>query len=182
MNEEHPAESDPDAVLDGDDGANEAAEAEESSALEVVQAEIDELKNELLRGRAEVDNIRKRAERDVEAAHKYGQERLAQDLLPVKDSIDMGLEAATNATDIEGLKEGMALTAMMFSDFFAKLQIRSIDPGGERFDPEFHQAMMTEEASDVEAGTVLRVMQQGYVLNDRLLRPALVVVAKAPAD
>ncbi len=153
-------------------------DAQPSDEIQVLRNEISELKNEVLRARADVDNARKRAERDVEAAHKYGQERFAQQLLPVKDSIDLGLDAASTATDLEGIKEGMAMSAKMFGEFFTKLQIHPVNPQGERFDPEFHQAMMTEAANDVEPGTVLRVMQTGYLLNDRLLRPALVVVSK----
>ena len=97
----------------------------------------------------------------------------------VKDSLDLGLKAALTATEVATLTEGMAMTIKMFDDFFEKLAIKQIHPEGERFDPEFHQAMTMEEASHVAPGTVTRVMQSGYVLNQRLLRPALVVVAKA---
>lgn len=166
------------------EAAVEAAVAEsdeENQELVRLQAEVTQLREEVLRERAEAENVRKRAARDVEAAHKFGQERLINELLPVKDSMDMGLAAASQASDVAALTEGMALTAKMFSDFLDKLNVQALDPTGERFDPEFHQAMTTEESSEVEAGLVLRVMQKGYVLNDRLLRPALVVVARAPA-
>jgi len=83
------------------------------------------------------------------------------------------------ATDLDSLRQGMALTAKLLADFFDKIHVRRIDPVGERFDPEFHQAMSTEESIESEPGTVLRVMQKGYALNERLVRPALVVVAKA---
>jgi len=156
--------------------------ADEGQELERLRLEVDDLKNEVLRERAEAQNVRKRAERDVESAHKYGLERLMQALLPVKDSMDLGLDAAAQATEIETLVQGMVLTTKMFDDLFEKLNIRAVDPTGERFDPEFHQAMTTEEATAVEPGTVLRVMQKGYVLNERLLRPALVIVAKGPAQ
>ncbi|MBX9606559.1 MAG: nucleotide exchange factor GrpE [Gammaproteobacteria bacterium] len=147
--------------------------------LEQARAQVASLKDELLRGRAELDNQRKRAERDLEAAHKYALERFIHELLPVKDSLDLGLKAAATATDVASLSEGMAMTIKMFDDFFEKLSIKQIHPEGERFDPEFHQAMTMEEAPHVAPGTVTRVMQSGYVLNQRLLRPALVVVAKA---
>lgn len=147
--------------------------------LEQARAQVASLKDELLRGRAELDNQRKRAERDLEAAHKYALERFIHELLPVKDSLDLGLKAAATATDVASLSQGMAMTIKMFDDFFEKLSIRQINPEGERFDPEFHQAMTMEEAPHVAPGTVTRVMQSGYVLNQRLLRPALVVVAKA---
>lgn len=144
--------------------------------------EIASLKDEVLRARAELENMRKRAERDVEAAHKYGLERLVQELLPVKDSMDLGLDAAASASEIESLIEGMSLTAKMFADFFEKLNIEMLDPAGERFDPEFHQAMTTEESAEHDPGTVVRVMQKGYRLNERLVRPALVVVSKAVSE
>lgn len=166
-----------------DGGADESAEevSPEQAETAKLNAQLAEMKDEILRVRAEMENARKRAERDVEAAHKYGQERLVGELLPVKDSIDLGLEAAHTATDIDALRQGMELTAKMFGDFFDKLAVCVVDPAGERFDPERHQAMTTEETTDAEPGTVVRVMQKGYLLNDRLMRPALVVVAKAPA-
>jgi molecular chaperone GrpE len=141
--------------------------------------EIRLLKEDVLRARADVENVRKRAEKDVTAAHKYGLERLLQELLPVKDSIDMGLEATAAAESIQPLREGMELTVKMFSDFFEKLNVKVVDPVNEKFDPQFQQAMMTEVSASIEEGHVIRVMQKGYLLNDRLVRPALVVVSKA---
>ena len=140
--------------------------------------EIRLLKEDVLRARADVENVRKRAEKDVTAAHKYGLERLLQELLPVKDSIDMGLEATAASESIQPLREGMELTVKMFSDFFEKLNVKVVDPVNEKFDPQFQQAMMTEVSASIEEGHVLRVMQKGYLLNDRLVRPALVIVSK----
>ena len=181
VTEESRADSEPlatneDATLEG-----ETLASSEELTTEVVRlrAQVEELKNEVLRGRADMDNQRKRAERDLESAHKYGLERFIHELLPVKDSLDLGLKAALTATEVATLTEGMAMTIKMFDDFFEKLAIKQIHPEGERFDPEFHQAMTMEEASHVAPGTVTRVMQSGYVLNQRLLRPALVVEAKA---
>jgi molecular chaperone GrpE len=159
-----------------DPGPDEAAESE----LTLLTAQVAALKDEILRLRAELDNQRKRAQRDVEAAHKYANERFVQELLPFKDGMDLGLKAAQSATDIDSLREGVALSHKQLDDFFEKTGIRTIDPVGERFDPEFHQAMTMEESSAVAPGCVLRVMQRGYLLNDRLLRPALVTVARAP--
>ena len=152
----------------------------DSNATEIdsLNLEVKALKEELLRSRAEIDNTRKRAEKDIAAAHKYGVERLVQDILPVKDSMDMGLEIPVDSDVSEPFREGMELTSKMFGDFFEKLNVKAINPVGEMFDPEFHQAMMTEPSSDVEKGTVTKVMQRGYLLNDRLIRPALVVVAE----
>ncbi|MGR8921165.1 MAG: nucleotide exchange factor GrpE [Gammaproteobacteria bacterium] len=179
--DEAPAgEAAPAAAATPEAPAAETPEAAASPELDALKSEVAALKDEVLRSRAEADNVRKRAERDVQAAHKYGLERLAQELLPVKDSLDLGLDAAATATDVEALREGMALTAKMFGDFFTKLDITVVDPAGARFDPEFHQAMTTEQSVEAEPGTVLRVMQKGYLLNDRLLRPALVVVAAEP--
>lgn len=171
-----PLATDEDATLEGETLASSEELATEVARL---RAQVEELKNEVLRGRADMDNQRKRAERDLESAHKYGLERFIHELLPVKDSLDLGLKAALSATEVATLTEGMAMTIKMFDDFFEKLAIKQIHPEGERFDPEFHQAMTMEEASHVAPGTVTRVMQSGYVLNQRLLRPALVVVAKA---
>ena len=174
-----PPAADDDATLNADTLAS-----TEELAAEIARqrAQVAELKDEVLRGRAEMENQRKRAERDLESAHKYGLERFIHELLPVKDSLDLGLKAALSATEVATLTEGMAMTIKMFDDFFERLAIRQIHPEGERFDPEFHQAMTMEEASHVAPGTVTRVMQSGYMLNQRLLRPALVVVAKGEAS
>jgi molecular chaperone GrpE len=149
-------------------------------ALEAMRQEIERNRDEALRARAEMDNARKRAQRDVEAAHKFGIERLVEALVPVKDSLDLGLEAAQSASDIKTLQEGMALTQQMFQNALDKLGVTAVNPAGARFDPAQHQAMMMEVSTTVEPGTVLRVLQQGYSLHERLIRPAMVIVAKAP--
>lgn len=151
-----------------------------SEALANAKAEMERHREEVLRARAEIDNARKRAQREVEAAHKFGVERLVEALIPVKDSLDLGLEAARTATDINSLQEGMALTAQMFQSALEKMAVVAVDPTGSRFDPEKHQAMMMEASAEAEAGTVLRVLQRGYTLHDRVIRPAMVVVAKVP--
>ena len=176
----HPADAADAPLIDAD--APPTAAEELQAEAEQLRAQVTELKNEVLRGRADMENQRKRAERDVEAAHKYGLERFVHDLLPVKDSLDLGLNAALSATEIDKIREGMALTIKMLDDFFTKLNIEQIEPIGERFDPELHQAMTMEASVDVPPGTVTRVMQSGYRLNQRLLRPALVVVAKEAAE
>lgn len=150
------------------------------AALDAMRLEQERFRDEALRARAELDNVRKRAQRDVEAAHKFGIERLVEALVPVKDSLDLGYDASKTATDINTLQEGIALTQQMFENAFDKLGVQLVDPLGVRFDPAQHQAMMAEPSTVAEAGTVLRVMQKGYLLHDRLIRPALVVVAKAP--
>ena len=151
--------------------------------LEDARSKADEHWNQLLRLQAELDNLRKRAERDVAQAHKFGLEKFAGELLPVKDSLEMGIAAASEGDHIDAakLKEGSELTLKLLGDVLEKFGIREIDPLGDKFNPEFYEAMSTQEREDVEPNTVVTVVQKGYLLNDRLLRPAMVIVAKAPA-
>lgn len=132
-----------------------------------------------LRSRAELENLRKRSERDLENAHKYGLERMVTELLPVKDSLELGL-AAGQGDDamLARLREGMELTLKMFAAALEKFGVTEINPEGEAFDPEYHQAMTMQEADGQDSNTVISVIQKGYLLNDRLVRPALVIVAK----
>jgi molecular chaperone GrpE len=132
----------------------------------------------LLRTKAEMENLRKRTEKDLENAHKYGMEKFVSEMLPVKDSMELGL-AAQDVT-VESLHEGMKLTMNMFNTTFEKLGVKEINPENAPFDPEMHQAMTMQATDDVEPDTVIAVMQKGYLLNDRLVRPAMVVVSKKP--
>lgn len=132
----------------------------------------------LLRTKAEMENLRKRTEKDLENAHKYGMEKFVSEMLPVKDSMELGL-AAQDVT-VESLHEGMKLTMNMFNTTFEKLGVKEINPENAPFDPEMHQAMTMQATDDVEPDTVITVMQKGYLLNDRLVRPAMVVVSKKP--
>lgn len=146
--------------------------AEARSQLEVAFADV-------LRARAEMDNIRKRAQRDVEQAHRYALERYVGELLPVCDSMELGIQAAAATQDIAAMREGLELTLRMLQEAFGRTGVEVLEPpAGTRFDPELHQAMGMEAAADCPPGTVVRVMQKGYRLNERLLRPALVVVAQ----
>ncbi|MBP9763727.1 MAG: nucleotide exchange factor GrpE [Gammaproteobacteria bacterium] len=133
-----------------------------------------------LRTRADADNIRRRATIDVENAHKYGVERLARELLAVVDSLDHGL-AAVNA-DNNALKEGMELTYKLLLDTLTKFGILAINPVSEPFDPMKHEALTAQVKNDVEPNTVLIVVQKGFTLQDRLLRPARVIVSKVEAS
>lgn len=161
-----------------------------ASASEELQAQLDEAQSEaeqqreqLMRARAELENVRKRAERDVEAARKFALEKFATELLGVRDSLEMGLQATQEkAGDYDSLKEGMELTERMLRSSMEKFGIEAIDPSGETFNPEFHEAMTTQETGDQPPNTVLSVLQKGYLLNGRVLRPAMVVVSKAPSD
>jgi len=168
------------------ESAEEAVAAELGSEeltlmLEDARAKADENWEQVLRLQAELENSRRRAQRDVESAHKFGLEKFAQELLPVKDSLEMGLAAAQGSDHevADKLREGTELTLRMFSCAMEKFGIKEIDPQGEPFNPEWHQAMTMQESAEHAPNTVMVVMQKGYLINDRLLRPAMVVVSKA---
>ena len=130
-----------------------------------------------LRAQAELDNIRKRTARDIESAHKYALERFVTELLPVMDSMEKGI-AAAHADDSAGLKQGMELTLRMFIASLDKFGVKAIDPQGEKFNPDRHEAVTLQQVEGVEPGMVTSVMQKGYELNGRLVRPAMVIVSK----
>ncbi|HHJ38695.1 MAG: molecular chaperone GrpE [Methylothermaceae bacteria B42] len=133
-----------------------------------------------LRAQAEMENLRRRMERELENAQKYALEKFAKELLSVVDSLELGLQAAVETDEVEKIREGVELTLKQMLTVLERFNITPIDPTGEKFDPEFHQAMATEPVKGVEPDTVVKVFQKGYLLNDRLIRPALVVVAKPP--
>lgn len=162
--------------------AHETDDAEaESIEVQLAKAQdtIKDYWDQMMRLRAEIENNRKRAERDVENAHKYALRSFIENLLPVIDSMEMGQAAAVaeNAT-LDSIREGSEITMNMFLQVLEKQGLEQIDPVGEKFDPERHQAISMVEAKDAESNTVIEVMQKGFVLNDRLVRPAMVVVAK----
>lgn len=148
--------------------------------LEDARAKADEHWNQVLRLQAELDNTRRRAAADVEKAHKFGLEKFAAELLPVKDSLEMGLAAAKGSDHevAEKLHEGTELTLKMLSGVLEKFGIKEIDPLGEPFNPELHQAMTMQPSEEHAPNTVTAVMQKGYTLNERLIRPAMVMVSK----
>lgn len=150
--------------------------------LEDARSKADEHWNQVLRLQAELENGRRRAERDVENAHKYALDRFAQDLLPVRDSLELALAAIGSDSALDQLREGTELTLKMLTQAMEKYGIKEVNPVGQPFNPEQHQAMSMQESAEVAPNSVLVVMQKGYTLNDRLVRPALVVVAKAPAS
>ena len=147
--------------------------------LKKAEDEAAELKDAWLRARADVENGRRQAANDVARAHKYAIERFAGDLLPVKDALESAIAAGTVAPD--ALMAGVELTLKQLTAAFDKAQVAEIDPAGQKFDPHQHQAMTTI-ASAAPANSVVQVFQKGYRLNDRVLRPALVAVARAPED
>ena len=166
--------------------AEQAAEAAETvteeatggdAAIEELQAKADENWDRYLRAAAELENVRKRAARDADNARKFALERFGGDLLEVLDSLEMGLQAS-EAADAEQLRAGAEATLKLLGSTLKRNGIEEVDPLGEPFNPEFHEAMTMQPSADVEPGSVLTVFQKGYSLNGRLLRPALVMVAK----
>jgi molecular chaperone GrpE len=169
----------------GPDQADEMV-ADEATDPDALQALLEDARNkadshwdQCLRLQADMENLRKRNERDLINAHKFALEKFAVDLLPVKDSLEMGLAAAGENADVAKLKEGGELTLKMLSSAMDKYNIIEVNALNEKFNPEYHEAMSVQERADVAANTVVTVVQKGYLLNGRLIRPAMVIVSKA---
>ena len=145
------------------------------------EAELNEANDKMLRFKAESDNTRRRAMLDVENANKYGIEKIARELLNVVDSLEKGLEALgdPNQVQVTHLREGMELTYKLLMDILAQFQIKPINPQGEVFDPKSQEALTTQPTVELEPNRVLLVIQKGFTIQDRILRPARVVVSKA---
>ena len=157
----------------------EAEQEEQQPASEQLLEQVAKANDQVLRVQAEMQNVRRRAERDVESAHKFALDKFAADLLPVVDNLERAL-AAIDAAD-EGQKsvaEGLELTLKSFMEVLARYKIEAIDPAGQPFDAELHQAVSMVPNPDLEANTVMDVFQKGYTLNGRLVRPAMVVVSQ----
>lgn len=165
-------------------GSEAAADTELHALLEDARTKADEHWNQCLRLQAEIDNLHKRNQRDLENAHKYALEKFAAELLPVRDSLEMGISAAAQGQSIDpaALIEGSELTLKMLGNAMEKFGVTEVNPQGERFNPQFHEAMSIQPRADVEPNTVVTVVQKGYLLNDRLIRPAMVIVSKAAPD
>lgn len=151
--------------------------------LEAAELAAGQAKDDLLRVQAEMQNLRRRTEQDVEKAHKYGQEKFASELLAVMDNLERALSSASGSEDeaVKAIYDGVDLTLKSFAACFSKFNIEALDPLGEPFDPLVHQAMSMQENPDVEPNTVIAVMQKGYSLHGRVIRPAMVMVSKGPA-
>lgn len=148
--------------------------------IEQLQEQLVEAQDAVLRAKAEAQNARRRAEKDVEHARKYALEKFCGELLPVVDNLERALEAAQIEHEaIQPISEGIDLTLKSFLDVLAKFNVERLDPVGEPFDPQLHQAMTMVENPEVEPNSVMAVMQKGFTLNGRLVRPAMVVVSKA---
>lgn len=153
-----------------------ALESGAEPSVDDLQAKVDENWDRYLRTAAELENVRKRATRDVESAHKFALERFGKEMLAVKDSLEMGMAAADNAS-VESLLEGSTATLKLLANALQQFGIEEVDPAGEPFDPEYHEAISMQPSDSVEPGSVVSVVQKGYSLNGRLLRPAMVIVA-----
>ena len=164
---------------EGEEGGAEARVAELEALLADASAEASKAREEWLRAKADTENVRRRSQEDVAKAHRYGLEGFAGALLAVKDSLDAALTVEN--TSIESFKEGVEITAKQLDAVLEKFAIKAVVPEGAKFDPHRHQAISQVE-SDKEPGTVVSVLQKGYLLHDRVLRPALVVVSKAKEE
>lgn len=170
----------------GAEGTAVPAAADTAAELAAAREEIERLKAQLkdqqLRALADLENLRKRADRDARAGARFGAERVVADLLGVCDSLELGLQAATGAdATAQGIAEGLELTHRQLQAVLQRHGVAVIDPAGETFDPHLHEAVATEESTEAAPNQVLRVMQKGYRLHERVLRPARVVVARALA-
>lgn len=148
--------------------------------LEAAEAAAGMAKDELLRVQAEMQNLRRRTEQDIEKAHKFGQEKFSTELLSVMDNLERSSAAAEASEDeaVKAIKEGVELTLKGFIDCFKRFNIEPVDPLGKPFDPQLHQAMSIQETPDAEPNSVIAVMQKGYTLHGRVIRPAMVMVSK----
>ena len=166
---------------DEESGADSEFEPEVQAAIdEAVAAALAEQKDSVLRAQAEVQNMRRRCEADVEKAHKYALEKFSSELLPVMDNMERALQAVNDPEDpkVKGFCEGIELTIKEFLGILNKFSIEQIDPHGEPFDPQLHQAIIMVENAELEPNTVISVVQKGYSLNGRVIRPAMVMVSR----
>jgi len=184
--------SNPAVPEDPNPAAGTAPEAPEAVDIEALKAELEAVRTQasenldkFMRAKAETENVRRRAETDVASAHKFAIERFALEMLAVKDSLERArtVDLKTSDAALEKMFEGIDLTLKLMDSIFQKFALTEISPAiGDKFDPEKHQAMSAQDNAEVPPNHVLMVLQKGYLLNNRLLRPALVIVAKAPAE
>ncbi|WP_373000947.1 nucleotide exchange factor GrpE [Marinobacter sp.] len=162
-----------------EDGASEG----ETSEVEALKAQVQEFQEQMLRSQAEMQNVRRRAEIDVEKAHKFALEKFVKELLPVADSLEKAVESTEGHEGsgelVASIREGVEMTLSLFMSSLKKFNVEQINPVGEPFDPQQHEAMSMVPAPDAEPNSVVAVVQKGYLLNGRVVRPAMVVVAKA---
>lgn len=159
-----------------------SVEITDEQRIAQLEDQLAQAQEDTLRAAAEMQNIRRRAEQDIQKAHKFALEKFATDLLAVVDSLERGIEVSDASDEtIRPMREGMELTYKLLLDTLKRFQVERLDPQGEPFNPEQHQAMAMEESAEAEPNSVLKVFQCGYSISGRLLRPAMVVVSKAPS-
>ncbi len=158
-------------------------ESAQSTELDALQAKVKEFQDQVMRSQAEMQNVRRRAENDVEKAHKFAVEKLVKELLPVIDSLEKAVESTeghgASGDLVASIRQGVELTLEMFLSGLKKFNVERLNPLGEPFDPQYHEAMSMVPAPNAEPNSVVAVMQKGYLLNGRVVRPAMVMVAKA---
>ena len=161
----------------------EAGENGEVSEVEALKAQVQEFQEQMLRSQAEMQNVRRRAEIDVERAHKFALEKFVKELLPVADSLEKAVESTEGHEEsgelVASIREGVEMTLNLFMSSLKKFNVEQLNPVGEPFDPQQHEAMSMVPAPDAEPNSVVAVVQKGYLLNGRVVRPAMVMVAKA---
>jgi len=173
------AEEQVDAESSPDMAEEDGSEPSLETVIDQLQADLAQAEDASLRAMADAQNVKRRAEQDVEKARKFALEQFSKDLLPVVDNLERALAAGGEEQAIKPIAEGVELTLKSFLDVLKKFHIEAVDPAGEPFDHELHQAIGMLPNADVEPNTVLEVMQKGYTLNGRLMRPAMVMVSKA---
>ncbi|MDY0136157.1 MAG: nucleotide exchange factor GrpE [Thiomicrospira sp.] len=160
--------------------AEQQVEQDINQLLEEARQQASAHWDSLLRVQADMENLRRRTRIDVENAHKYGTEKLINALIPVADSLEMGLDAAQKSeANVASIREGLEMTFKQFLDVLADFNVERLDPKGEKFNPQQHEAMTMVPSPSHEPNTVIDVFQKGYALNERLIRPARVIVSKA---
>ncbi len=171
----------PEQFAEGDYILDETEELDDSAVrIAVLEEELAQIRDQTLRAHAEVMNIKRRAELDVEKAHKFALEKFVSELIPVVESLEKGIEnAEQSGGQHETMLEGMRLTLKQLLGALAKFKVEQVDPVGQPFDPNFHQAISMVPNPNMEPNTVMEVFQKGYTLNGRVIRPAMVVVSKA---
>ncbi len=174
------------AVPPAEEGQPAAAEVsvdQLAADLAAAREKAEESWDKLVRTQAEMENLRRRTEKDLQNAHKYALEKFAKELLTVMDSLELGIQAASgDSAEVAKLREGSELTLKQFRAVMEKFDIVPVEPLGQKFNPDLHQAMAMEPSTSAEPNTVVKVFQKGYLLNDRLLRPAMVVIAQAASE
>jgi molecular chaperone GrpE len=156
----------------------EVIEQEMSALLLEARAQAEQHYDSLLRVQADMDNLRRRTEREIDSAKKFALERVINDLIPVLDSMEMGLQASTQAAnDQDTIRQGLEMTLKMFQDVMARFHVESLDPTGQKFNPQEHEAMTMQPSAEHEPNTVMMTIQKGYKLHGRVVRPARVVIS-----